>query len=100
MRYSGDTGGDATVSRIALCGGSGAFLKPVAIERGAQVFVTADVKYHEFMGDEDRIIVADIGHFESEQFTKEIFYDIICKKNPNFAVAFATNEQNQLKYLI
>lgn len=97
VRYSGHT--DGMVSRIALCGGSGSFLIPLAVERGAQVMVTADVKYHEFMGREDRIIIADIGHYESEQFTKEIFYDIICKKNPNFAVCFASNEKNQIKYL-
>ncbi len=98
VRYSGDTA--RPVSRVALCGGSGAFLKAKAIARGAHAFVTADVKYHEFMGDEDRLLLADIGHYESEQFTKEIFCDIICKKNPNFAVHFAKNEQNQLKYLI
>lgn len=98
VRYSGDTA--RRVSRVALCGGSGAFLKATALARGADAYVTADVKYHEFMGDEDRLLLADIGHYESEQFTKEIFYDIICKKSPNFAVHFAKNEQNQIKYLI
>ncbi|MBR1935918.1 MAG: Nif3-like dinuclear metal center hexameric protein [Muribaculaceae bacterium] len=98
MRYSGVIDG-ITVSRVAMCGGSGSFLKRKAIEAGAQVFITGDCKYHEFMGDERRIILADIGHWESEHFTKEIFLDIINKKNPTFAVDFARNEHNQLNYL-
>ena len=57
------------------------------------------MKYHDFQGNEDRIILADIGHYESEQYTKEIFCDIIKKKNPNFAVYFAQSEENQIKYL-
>ena len=97
VRYSGDT--DRQVSRIALCGGAGAFLMKKALELRADVFITGDMKYHDFMGYENRIILADIGHYESEHFTKEIFYEIIMKKNPTFAVDFAKSEKNQIKYL-
>lgn len=98
VRYSGVVD-DVTVTRVAMCGGSGSFLKNEAIAEGAQVFITGDCKYHEFMGDEDRIILADIGHWESEHFTKEIFLAIIKEKNPTFAVDFARNERNQVNYL-
>ncbi len=97
LRYCGDT--NRTVSRIALCGGAGAFLVKKAVELEADLFITADMKYHDFFGLENRIIIADIGHYESEHFTKEIFYEIITKKNPTFAVDFAKNEKNQIKYL-
>ena len=97
LRYCGDT--NRTVSRIALCGGAGAFLVKKAVELNADLFITADMKYHDFFGLENRIIIADIGHYESEHFTKEIFYEIITKKNPTFAVDFAKNEKNQIKYL-
>ncbi|MBP5498421.1 MAG: Nif3-like dinuclear metal center hexameric protein [Muribaculaceae bacterium] len=97
LRFSGDT--SKVIRRVALCGGAGGFLLNKAIELGADIFVTADLRYHEFMGHEDTIIIADIGHYESEHFTKEIFFDIITKKNPNFAVSFAQTEENQIKYI-
>ncbi len=97
VRYSGDI--SRAVQRVAVCGGAGSFLVKRALELGADIFVTADMKYHEFMGNEARIILADIGHYESEHFTKEIFLDIITKKNPTFAVGFAETEKNQLNYL-
>ena len=97
VRYSGD--GNALVSRIALCGGAGGFLLDKAVEQGAQLYVTADMRYHDFLDNNQRIVVADIGHYESEHFTKEIFLEIIQKKNPTFAVAFAKNETNQVNYL-
>lgn len=97
VRYSGD--GDTLVSRVALCGGAGGFLLDKAVEQGAQLYVTADMRYHDFLDNNQRIVVADIGHYESEHFTKEIFLEIIQKKNPTFAVAFAKNETNQVNYL-
>ncbi len=97
VRYSGD--GDCIVSRVALCGGAGSFLLDKAVEQGAQLYVTADMRYHDFLDNAPRIVVADIGHYESEHFTKEIFLEIIQKKNPTFAVAFAKNEINQVNYL-
>lgn len=97
VRYSGD--GDAVVDRVALCGGAGGFLLDKAVAMGAQLYVTADMRYHDFLDNNQRIVVADIGHYESEHFTKEIFLEIIQKKNPTFAVAFAKNETNQVNYL-
>jgi putative NIF3 family GTP cyclohydrolase 1 type 2 len=97
VRYCGD--GNRMVSRVALCGGAGGFLIDKAVEAGAQLYVTADMRYHDFLDNGQRIVVADIGHYESEHFTKEIFLEIIRKKNPTFAVAFAKNETNQVNYL-
>jgi putative NIF3 family GTP cyclohydrolase 1 type 2 len=70
-----------------------------AIVAGAHVLITGDVKYHEFMSAYDDILVADIGHYESEQYTKEIFSEIITKKIPNFAVQYAELEKNPINYL-
>ena len=97
VRYAGTD--NATVARVALCGGAGAFLIDRAMEARADIYVTADVKYHDFMRSYEGIIIADIGHYESEQFTKEIFKRIIQKKNPTFAVEFARKEENQIKYI-
>ena len=97
LRYSGDV--ERKVKRVAICGGSGAEFVREAISLGADVFITGDVKYHQFMGDEDRILMADIGHYESEHYTKEIFNEIITKKIPNFAVQYAELEKNPINYL-
>ena len=97
LRYSGN--GETIVTRVALCGGAGSFLTEKAIQAGAQIFITGDMKYHEFMGHEQEIVLVDMGHYESEQFTKEIFYEIIQKKSPNFAAAFAKNERNPINYI-
>lgn len=97
VRYSGD--GDSIISRVALCGGAGGFLLDKAVAQGAQLYVTADMRYHDFLDNAQRIVVADIGHYESEHFTKEIFLEIIQKKNPTFAVDFAKKETNQVNYL-
>ena len=82
-----------------MCGGSGMEFMGQAMSMGADVYITGDMKYHDFQGYENRIILADIGHYESEHYTKEIFYDIIQKKNPTFAVDFARSEKNQINYL-
>lgn len=97
VRYSGD--GDCIVSRVALCGGAGGFLLDKAVAMGAQLYVTADMRYHDFLDNNQRIVIADIGHYESEHYTKEIFLEIIQKKYPTFAVAFAKNETNQVNYI-
>lgn len=73
------------VKKIAICGGSGSFLLAKAIASGADVFVTADFKYHEFFDAEDKIVIADIGHYETEQFTYEWIAEKIKKKFPTFA---------------
>ena len=97
LRYSGNL--DRKVSRIAMCGGAGVEFAGAAMAQGADLYITGDMKYHDFQGNEERIILADIGHYESEHYTKEIFYEIIRKKNPTFAVEFAQNEKNQINYL-
>ena len=88
-----------TVSKIAVCGGSGSFLIQDAIHSGADVFITADVKYHEFFSAENKIVLADIGHYESEQFTKELFYDLLIKKNYNFAIQISKVNTNPINYI-
>lgn len=87
------------VRKVALCGGSGSFLMDAARRSGASLFLTADVKYHQFFEADDNIVIADIGHYESEQFTIEIFYDILRKKLPNFAIRFSHINTNPINYL-
>ena len=65
------------VRKIAVCGGSGSFLLSNARQMQADVFITSDFKYHEFFNTENEIVIADIGHYESEQFTKELIRDIL-----------------------
>lgn len=91
--------GSRMVSRVALCGGSGAPMLPAALACGADAMVTADVKYHDFADFGGRILIADIGHFESEQCTTGIFTDIITKKFPNFAVRDSHVESNPVNYM-
>ncbi|MCC6600701.1 MAG: Nif3-like dinuclear metal center hexameric protein [Crocinitomicaceae bacterium] len=74
-----------TIKNVALCGGSGSFLLPKAIGAKADIFITADFKYHQFFDADKKIILADIGHFESEQFTIDLLSDWIAEKFPNFA---------------
>ena len=89
---------DKPVQRVAVCGGAGGFLLQDAIRSGADVFVTADYKYHEFFDAEGQIVIADIGHYESEQFTQELLLEIIQKKFANFAVLLTETETNPIKY--
>ncbi len=86
------------VKTVALCGGTCSFLLREAIHAGASFFVSADFKYHEFFDAEEKIVIADIGHFESEQFTTEIFYDLLSKKFPNFALHFSKVKTNPINY--
>lgn len=86
------------VSKVAVCGGSGSFLLKDAIAAGADVFVTGDFKYHQFFDAEGRILIADIGHYESEQFTVEIFESILREKFPNFAILLSITNTNPVKY--
>ena len=90
---------EGKVSRLALCGGSGAFLIDDAVEAGADAFLTSDVKYHDFVDNTGRIFIIDIGHFESEKCTKQIFYHIVSKKFPNFALYYSETEKNPINYL-
>ena len=87
------------IKKVAVCGGAGSFLLKDAIRSKADVFITGDFKYHQFFDAENRIVIADIGHFESEQFTKELFYDLLTRKFPNFATYFTKVNTNPIKYL-
>jgi putative NIF3 family GTP cyclohydrolase 1 type 2 len=89
---------DKKVKKIAVCGGSGSFLLPKAIGAGADFFVTADFKYHEFFDADGKITVADIGHYESEIFTKELLKEILTEKFPTFAVNFSMTDTNPVRY--
>lgn len=87
------------IQKVALCGGAGAFLIPQAIRSGADIFITGEIKYHDYFGHEDEILLAEIGHYESEQYTKEIFYSIIRDLFPNFALHLSKINTNPIKYL-
>lgn len=87
------------VSRIAVLGGSGAFAIEAAKASGAQLFITADIKYHEFYKAEGKIVIADIGHYETEQFTKTLLVDYLTKKIPNFAIRLSESKTNPITYL-
>ena len=98
IRHTELTGG--TVKKVAVCGGAGGFLLKQAIAAGADIFITADYKYHEFFDAEGKLVIADIGHFESEQFTQQLLYEIIRKKFTNFAVRLTEVNTNPVKYFI
>lgn len=87
------------VKRVALCGGSGSFLLRDAIAAKADIFITGDFKYHQFFDAENKLVIADIGHYESERFTPEIFYAVIRKKLPKFAVHLSNLTTNPVNYL-
>jgi putative NIF3 family GTP cyclohydrolase 1 type 2 len=83
---------------VAVCGGSGSFLIKKALQAGADVFLTGDVKYHEFFDAEDKMLLADIGHYESEQFTVDLLHDLLAKKFPTFAVLKTKVNTNPVRY--
>ncbi len=87
------------VHKIAICGGSGSFLLPQSIKAQADVLVTADFKYHQFFDADDKLIIADIGHFESEQFTIQLLVDWLKLKFPTFASHFTEVNTNPVSYL-
>ncbi|HMV15117.1 MAG TPA: Nif3-like dinuclear metal center hexameric protein, partial [Chitinophagales bacterium] len=86
------------IKRVALCGGAGSFLLPNAIAQEADIFISGDFKYHQFFDADNQIIIADIGHFESEQFTVQLFNKIISEKFPTFAVRISTINTNPINY--
>lgn len=88
-----------SVKKVAFCGGSGSFLLNQAKAKGADVFVTADYKYHQFFDADSEILIADIGHFESEQFTIELIADYLTKKITKFAVHLTEVNTNPVNYL-
>jgi putative NIF3 family GTP cyclohydrolase 1 type 2 len=86
------------IKKVALCGGAGSFLINRAINAGADVYVTSDIKYHEFFDANNRLVIADVGHWESEQFTVELLFDIIQSKFPTFAVLKSEVRTNPVYY--
>jgi dinuclear metal center YbgI/SA1388 family protein len=88
------------VRKVAVCGGAGSSYLGKAISQKADIFITGDFKYHQFFDAEKQIVIADIGHYESEQFTKEVFYELLTKKFPKFAIHLSATNTNPVSYLI
>jgi len=86
------------IKKVAVCGGAGSFLLGKAKSRGADAFVTADFKYHEFFDAEGKIMIADIGHYESEIFTKDLLHSFLTEKFPNIASYLSRVDTNPVKY--
>lgn len=97
IRFAGKKSGK--IRKLALCGGSGSFLLSAAKAAGADAFVTADMKYHEFFDAENSLLLADIGHFESEQFTIDLLHEFLQENFPNFAVLKTGVNTNPVSYL-
>jgi dinuclear metal center YbgI/SA1388 family protein len=87
------------VSKVAICGGAGSFLIGDALRAGADAFITSDVKYHEFFDAEGKMLLCDIGHYESEKYTIDLFSNILSAKFPKFATIFAGTITNPIDYL-
>jgi dinuclear metal center YbgI/SA1388 family protein len=96
IRYT--TPVEGQVSKVAVCGGSGSFLLESAIRSGAHAFITADFKYHQFFDADGRISILDVGHYESEQFTKELIYEFLKEKFTTFALRLSEISTNPIKY--
>lgn len=88
------------IKKVAVCGGSGSFLLKNAIAAGADAFITADFKYHEFFDAEQHLVICDIGHYETEQFTSNLLIDNIQEKFPNFAIRLTEHNTNPINYFI
>lgn len=87
------------IRKVSIVGGSGSFALPYAIRHGADILISADFKYHQFFDAEDDIIIADIGHYESEQFTSQLLVDRLTENFPNFAVLLTDINTNPVQYL-
>ena len=89
---------EAPISKVAVCGGAGSFLIPRVLAAGAEFYITSDVKYHEFFDANNRMVIADIGHFESEQFTTDLLVELLVQKFPTFAVLKSVTKTNPVQY--
>jgi dinuclear metal center YbgI/SA1388 family protein len=98
LKFTKKTG--KTVKKVALCGGSGRFLLKNAINSNSDAYITADFKYHEYFDADGKLLLVDPGHYETEQFTAEIFYDIIKKKFPTFAIRLSEIKTNPVNYFL
>ena len=87
------------IKKVAVCGGSGSFLIGNAKNAGADIFITGDIKYHEFFEADDKIVMADIGHYESEQFAKDLIYSILNENFSTFAVLISETNTNSVNYI-
>lgn len=87
------------IKKVAVCGGAGSFLLPAAKANRADAYISADFKYHEFFDAEGQLLIADVGHYESEQFTKDLLKEVLEQKFPNFAVNFSKSVTNPISYL-
>ncbi len=92
------TPADKEIRKVAVCGGAGSFLISRALAAGADAYVTSDIKYHEFFEPEGRMLLCDIGHYESEQFTTDLFVEILLRKFPTFAVLKSEIRTNPVLY--
>jgi len=97
LRYSEPMG--KLICKVAVCGGSGSEFIEQAKAAGADVFLTGEARYHDFFTKGQNILMIDAGHYETEQFTKEVFLDLISKKFPTFAVRISGSEKNPVYYL-
>lgn len=97
IRHSAYT--NKPIKKVAILGGSGAFAIDNAKAKGADVYVSADFKYHDFFKAEKQLLLADIGHYESEQYTKNILVDYLSKKFSNFAIILSETKTNPINYL-
>lgn len=97
IRHSAFTG--KKIAKVAVLGGAGSFAIKNAIQAGADAYLTADLKYHQFFEAENQLLLADIGHFESERYTKNFIVDFLTKKIPNFAFILSEENTNPVKYL-
>ncbi|MEM7658230.1 MAG: Nif3-like dinuclear metal center hexameric protein [Bacteroidota bacterium] len=88
----------AMVQKVAVCGGAGSFLTKAAIQAEADAFVTADITYHKFFDHEHQLLLMDIGHYESEQFTSQLIHSYLSEKFPNFAVHLSKIRTNPIQY--
>lgn len=86
------------ICKVAVCGGSGSFLTREALLLGAEAFVTSDITYHKFFDNENKMILMDIGHYESEQYTSELIFTHLSKKIPNFAIHLSEVITNPVRY--
>ena len=98
LRHSALTG--RKIQKVALCGGSGTPFMPDAMRQKADAYLTADIKYHDFFVPEGNILLVDGGHFETEQFTKELIVELIRKKFPTFAAEIAETKTNSVHYFV
>ncbi len=90
---------DKKIKKVAVLGGSGSFAIKNAIRSGADAYISSDFKYHEFYKAEERILLADVGHYESEQFTKNLLVDYLTKKFINFAIILSEKSTNPIHYI-